>query len=240
MTEEIWASRIASACDKQFHLQDLVGQLTGNLSIASGLLSFDEGYRWQVQFLGIESYSAGIWMWPWGGTSNRVSPELLHACCTMKTFGQQRDIPELIQPEVPLACIDGQSLSLLAVDVCQANGYYRCPLDGGNLFVLIKDEKFPKCPDPPLRRIATIFPQVLTSFDISDHKLALTGYLDHYGLGYERDGEKLLVKDHGEVVLAATFDDQNRLTALEVELESNAEPSGQSWDERQIQRMLRA
>jgi hypothetical protein len=234
-----WTARIASACDKQFHLRDLVATSEWQFSLATGLLSFDPFYSWQVQLLGTESESTRSWLWGWANTLTHISDHLLEASGTMKAFGKERGITELVKPEVSLTQIDGHTLALLASGICEANAYYRCPFDGGALFVLIKDENFPKCPDPPLRRIAKVFPQVIASLEIPDHKLALAGYLGHYGLSHERDGDNLVVKENGEAVLAATFDDQNRLTALEVKLEGSAESSEESWDERQIQRMLR-
>ena len=132
----------------------------------------------------------------------------------MKAFGEQYGISELLLSEILLNEIDGPTLTLIASGICEANAYYRCPYEGGALFVLILDDDFPKCTDPLLQRIATVFPQAVASFDIPDHKLALTGYLDHYNLSHEKDGDKIIAKVNGEAALTATFDEQNRLTNL--------------------------
>lgn len=112
----------------------------------------------------------------------------------------------------------GHVLAMIASGVCRADAYYRCTYEGGAAFVLIMDENFPKCTDPPLQRIATVFPQAIALLEIPDHKLALAGYLDHYGLRHEQDGDKIVVKENGEPVLTATFDERNRLTNLETTL----------------------
>ncbi|MBN9121109.1 MAG: hypothetical protein J0I06_18475 [Planctomycetes bacterium] len=62
--------------------------------------------------------------------------------------------------------------------------------------------------------------------------LALAGYLEHCNLAHKQDGDRIVVEENGEAVLTATFDDQNRLTNLEVKLRSGAPaPKGESWDE---------
>lgn len=70
-------------------------------------------------------------------------------------------------------------------------------------------------------RIASVFPQAVSAIEIPDHRLALLGHLDHYGLGYEQEAGKVLVKENGETVLAATFDELNRLTNLEVQVHAD-------------------
>jgi hypothetical protein len=80
--------------------------------------------------------------------------------------------------------------------------------------------------------------QAIASLDIPDHRLALAGYLDHYNLAHEQDGDRFVVRENGEPVLTATFDEHNRLTNLEVTLSSNERTGGEPWDRGQLRRML--
>jgi hypothetical protein len=105
-------------------------------------------------------------------------------------FGEQLQIRELTEPEVRLYVADGHTLSMIASGVCRADAYFRCPYEGGALFVLIQDENFPRCTEPPLQRIATIFPQAISSLNIPNHRPAFSGYLDDHGLAYERDQDR--------------------------------------------------
>jgi hypothetical protein len=234
---------IASSIDKQSHLLSLIRADHWNIDFSTGFLSFGERLRWHSQLFGTESEASGTWLWAWANTESNLPNHLLTTCLALKAYGEQHGIPELTTPQLPLDRIDGHTLALLASGICEANAYYRCPYEGGALFVLIMDENFPKCPDPPLQRIATVFPQAIASLEIPDHKLALAGYLDHYNLAHEQDGDKIVVKENGEPVLTATFDELNRLTNLEVRLEAKAESTGESspgesWDEAQLRRML--
>lgn len=226
----------------QIALFDLTENQRWYTDLDTGTLCFGDQYHWQIQLLGTESEASGTWLWSWANAVNDIPAPLLVASFAVKAYGEQNGIPELTTPQLPLDQIDGHTLALLASGICEANAYYRCPYEGGALFVLIMDETFPKCTDPPLQRIATVFPQAIASLEIPDHQLALRGYLDSYGLAHEVAGNQIVVKENGEPVLTATFDEQNRLTNLEVRLEARADsptaaPS-ESWDQAQWRRLL--
>ena len=232
----------AHAFDMQHYFSELVGESSWDVDLGSGRIIF--GTRsWRIQLLGTESEASGTWLWAWANTESNIPAHLLVASLALKAYGELHNIPELTTPQFSLDQIDGHALALLASGICDANAYYRCPYEGGALFVLIMDDNFPKCQDPPLQRIATVFPQAIASLEIPDHKLALSGYLDSYGLSHEQDGDKIVVKEDGEPVLTATFDELNRLTNLEVKLKAEADSPGkddpvESWDEMQLRRML--
>jgi hypothetical protein len=234
---------IAPSLDKQHYLCQITGNHDWRFDLGTGLLAFGNQYHWHIQLLGTESEASGAWHWAWGNGNSNIPEHLLVASLALKAYGEQHGIPELTTPQLPLDQVDGHKLALLASGVCEANAYYRCPYEGGALFVLIMDENFPKCTDPPLQRIATVFPQAIASLDIPDHKLALSGYLDHYGLIHEQDENQIMVHENGVAVLMATFDEQNRLTHLEVKLKAEANDpdvtnSGESWDDGQLRRMM--
>lgn len=225
--------------DQQIHLADLLGNEPWHLDLNTGLLSFDNQYRWPAQLLGTESEVSGTWLWAWANDASNIPAHLLVACLVLKAYGEQNDIPELTTPQLPLDQIDGHALALLASDLCEANAYYRCPYEGGALYVLIMDDNFPKCTEPPLQRVATVFPQAIAVLDIPDHRLAFTSYLDWYKLAHESDGNRVIVRESGEPVLTATFDEHNRLTHLEATLNPTSPPKKNSvWDDELFRRML--
>jgi hypothetical protein len=127
-------------------------------------------------------------------------------------------VPELTRDLLPLAGSDGHTLALTASGLCHADAYYRCPYDGGALFVLIRDPAFPQPECDPVGRVATVFPQTLAALPIADHRVAWLGYLASYGLSAEPDGDSLVTVLDGVPVLRATFCEQHRLTHLEAEV----------------------
>ncbi|MBN9123061.1 MAG: hypothetical protein J0I06_28635 [Planctomycetes bacterium] len=60
-----------------------------------------------------------------------------------------------------------------------------------------------------------------------------------YGLGYEQDGSRIVVRDASGSVLVTTFDGQNRLASLEAEVRAADEQPVESWEQAQITRLLR-
>ena len=207
----------APSFDKQLHLSELVGEEDWHFDMTSrSLLSFGDRYAWRVQLLGTESEETQTWLWAWANEVSKIPPPLLQAALQLKAFGEEQQIPELATPMFPLEGIDGHFLAMIASGVCHANGYYRCPYDGGAAFLLIQDENFPKNTETPLQRIASVFPQAIASIDIPNHRDALAGYLEHYGLVGEAEDDMLVVREDGEAVLTAVFDVIERLAKLEV------------------------
>ncbi|MBL8797842.1 MAG: hypothetical protein JNM56_28350 [Planctomycetia bacterium] len=216
----LFSRRAATSFDKQLYLMELVGEEDWHFNLASGLLSFGQHLHFQAQVLGTESDHDHTWLWAWANEGSNIPFSLLQCALQLKALGEKQQIPELTTPMLQLGDIDGHTLAMLASGVCQANAYYRCPYEGGAAFVLIQDESFPKPTEPPLARIASVFPQAISSIDIPDHRLALIGHLDHHGLVYEEVVGQVLVKENGEPVLTAVFDEQNRLTNLEVQVQA--------------------
>lgn len=193
-----WSSHAAPSFGEQLHLSSLVGECDWHFDVSTGLLSYGNQYCWHTQLLGTESEVDGSWLWAWANTASNIPAQLLVASLALKAYGEQHGIPELTTPQLPLDQIDGHTLSLLASGICEANAYYRCPYEGGALFVLIMDENFPQCPDPPIQRIATVFPQAIAALAIPDHRLALAGYFDFYGITFEDAENRIVVKEDGE------------------------------------------
>lgn len=231
---EMFLTSAAAAFDRQTHLAALVGDLDWRIDVPAARLAFGDRYAWAVQFLGTESHAAGTWRWAWANPS----PLPRHGLAVVDALRGSGGAPEFAAAELPLRDADGHALAAVVGTLCGANAYYRCPYEGGALFVLITDTGFPECPDPPLRRVATVFPRALAAFDIADHRRAFMGHIDHHGLSAETDGSRVVVRDGG-AALTATFDEHNRLTRLEVAQGAIPEDVEDSWDQAQIRRMLR-
>ena len=204
--------------DKQLFLSEMIENMSWQFDLKSGELTIGSQYVFQTQVLGTEEESSGTWLWAWANEASDIPHQLLHASRTMKAFGDRHGISELTDPEVSLDQIDGHTLALISSEICKANAYYRCPYHGGALFLLIVDQNFPKRTDQFLNRISFVFSKAIASLNISDHKAAFTGYLNYHNLAFAQSGNQVIVEENGEPVVIATFDDENRLTNLEVTL----------------------
>lgn len=215
----LFARHLLSSFLKQFHLSDLIGESAWRFDVPTGTLSFGDDIHWHAEILGTESEETQTWLWAWANTGSNLPAALVQASLEMKKLGEQHQIPELTEPQSALTeDVNGHVLSMIANGVCDADAYYRGPYDGGAVFLLIKDAKFPQPQESPLSRLATVFPQAISTFSIADHRLALTSYLDGAGIAHVNEGNVVIVKEGKETILTATFDKQNRLANLEAML----------------------
>ncbi len=168
--------------DKQLHFEDLVRNLDWHFEMENGLLSFGNSFQWRVQILGTESESSGTWRWAWANGGGNIPDALLRSSLTMKALGEQRQIPELTEPEAALDEVDGESLSMIASHECRANAYFRAAYDGGAAYMLIMDDSFPRNTELPLARIACVFRQAISTLEIPNHRPAFLSYLASYGI----------------------------------------------------------
>lgn len=220
---QIMPRYIIESFGRQIQLMRLVHRLDWHADLAKGLIGYGDVHLFRIQLLATISEADQIWIWAWTNTDSNIPAHLLVASLALKAFGEQHGISELTTPQLPLDQIDGHTLALLASGICEANAYYRCPYDGGAAFVLIKGENFPHCTEPPLARLATVFPQAISAIEIPDHRLAFISYLEYYGLAFEEDATQVVVKEGDKPVMTASFDELKRLTKLEATIKPRPE-----------------
>ncbi len=203
------------AFDRQLLLADLIGDLPWTYDLQTGMLSFGDRYQWNAEVLGTESEETGTWLWAWANEASNIPPEQQAASLKLKALGEGHGIAELTEPMIPVDHADGHAFASIAVGEGLGKAYYRGPYEGGAAFLLITDEELQFQVDEPLQRILTVFPQVISAMEIADHREALRGYLEHYGLEPEDDGDALFLRQQGQEMLRAEFDEHGRLTKME-------------------------
>jgi hypothetical protein len=218
----------AATFDKQSYLDDLVGKLgRWDFDMERGVLSFGgQKHQWKVQLLGTQSDQSGTWLWAWGNEASEIPKDLLAAANSLRNLGADKGISELCTAKLPTDKRDGHFWAILATGLCKANAYYRAPYEGGAVFLLIKDTTYQRQIVDPLCRLLSVFPQAISTFEISNHKHALAGHAEYQGLSVQPQGDVVLIADsHGKRLLAK-FDDHNRL----VELSGTLKATSQSKD----------
>ncbi len=93
-----------------------------------------------------------------------------------------------------------------------SSGYYIADYGQGAMVVTIKSDKVDKIRKDNHYRILTVFPQLISQFEIN-HNLALTNYLTDEGYSISENGTKLTAMKNGQII-TAEFDEQSRLTKL--------------------------
>jgi len=213
---EIYHRHAAAVFARQMRLQELVAQKTANFQLQPGTLSFGPGLTWRAQLLGTRAAKSNTWLWAWANTVSNLPPSLLTDALALKETGTRLGVPELRDPQWPMADDDaGHRLAIACAGLCNADAYYRGPLKDASLFLLIKDPAYPHRQDDPWRLLPFVFPQVVATYPVEDHRKAFLGYLETLGLQGRADGSDVDVLDGDRPRVRAGFDELNRLTKLE-------------------------
>lgn len=194
-------------------MNELVGEADWELDTEAGRIDFSNGRSWSIQILGSESYSSDTWLWGWANTKSGLSESLLRMAEQVRAFGEQHDIDELIQPDIPLDWGDSHLLGTIAAGVCEANAYYRCPHSAGAVCVLIRDDTFPRPATSPLTKLPELFFEALDHLDIRNHRLALMSFLSQHHVPLTEAADAIeAVLPNGP--LKATLDNHGRVRKL--------------------------
>lgn len=165
------------------------------------------------QVLGSESEVSATWLWSWANTQSALPEGVLRAANALKARGERDGIPELTMRSFNLDAWDGHQLSLIASGTSQCAGYYRGPYPNGSIWVLLTGPELVKPVDRPALRFSTVLPQLISSFEVHDHRLAAQGLARGLGLTFAGDAEATVGGADGE--LKVTFDEQRRLAGIE-------------------------
>lgn len=222
----LFLDHAAASLDKQLSLGDMLGEHEWTFDMQSGKITFTSGRllsrvrrTFAAQILGTESEVSNTWLWSWANTQSEIPARMLYAANRLKAKGQNEGIPEFTDPSFPLNTITGHQVAMIASGLLAADCYYRGPYENGAIYVLIKDPSFSRPKYDPRERIAEVFPQLLSAFDIVDHKRALLAYFGFYGLHPAEKGDMVLASSPGGELLLAEFDKTNRLVALTIDTE---------------------
>lgn len=208
----------AIAFEKQLYLGTLLGDNPPDwfFNMTEGTLAFEKMFTFKIQLLGTEAHDSNTWLWAWANEGSNIPPDLLKVVQQLRDMGKEYNI-EAFTSKQAVEMTDqfqGHNLSLIASGISGANAYYRGPYDGGALFMIIEDDKYPVDTRHPMQRIAFTFPQFIQSYAYLNHEDALVDYcLAHQLL--VTVGEKKLTAEHSDnTTLTATFDEQGRLSEI--------------------------
>jgi hypothetical protein len=214
---ELFERHAVASLDKQLALADLIGDADWWIDLAAGMITFGDQYTFPIQVLGTEAEAGRTWLWAWANAASAIPPPLLACATRLQTLGQAEAIAELTAPEIPLDQIDGHRLALVASGVCNADGYYRGPYDGGAVFVLVQVPQVREQAPPSAMRFVNTFTQFIATFP-ANHRRALMAYAEYKAGSYTPTAAGLTVQLPGGETIEATFDTLDRLTNIATRL----------------------
>ena len=200
---------VGAAISRQKKMGELVIGASGwNVDVRNRRIKFGEN-EFDCGIIGSESYQSSTWLWGWANTESGV-PEI----CFAPSRRAKRALPECAEFSTGKFMLDevhtGHNLSMITVAVSEKNAcYYRCPYDGGALFVQI--DGLPESVFAPisLDNLAREFLEIIGSF-YCDHKLTAAGFLHQNGYSFEDGGDFLSASD-GSRTLRFDFENTDEL-----------------------------
>lgn len=208
----------ADSLHKQHALLDHLGEHSWSFSLQTGLISFGRDRAFPFQLLGSESEYDGTWMWAWANPVSNIPEALTQSSRALRELGAANGIDEFVRPKFKCEGVDGHRLSMVASGVCKADGYYRCPYEGGAAFVLIDFGGAVPEQAPLLLRMNRVFTDFISGFDVADQRAALASYARLRGVRAAGDGAELLLTAPDGSTGVASFDGLNRLVRFEGEV----------------------
>lgn len=203
--------------EKQEKLHRLIGEHTMDLDIDSGKIRFSNDLEVPFQVLGTESGNTLTWLWAWADEQPDVPVHLLKVAFQLKDWGEKHDVREFRSPSIDLNSVDGQIISLVASEVCNASCYYRDPYDGGALYVLLFDKSIDTQPPLDLAGMSRGLSNLISLNELN-HRNALLSYFRLKGMSPTETGSKVSCElESGEQVVAE-FDDSGQLILLNEEV----------------------
>jgi hypothetical protein len=215
--KSLFTKHCAMSYDKQLQLADALGD-AGNweLDLPTGKLSFAGGTTLNVELLGTEALPEATWLWSWTNATDVLPANIMQAALEVRAFGEANGISEFTDGMLNVDDrLNGHHLAMMAMMLTEAQGYYRAPFDGGALFLLITGKQLPTSEQAPIQRIAHVFPQMIQSIRIENHKEAFIHYLEAYSLQIKESGTAVFgLYEDDETRIHAEFDDKQRLAKL--------------------------
>ena len=160
-----------------------------NVDIRERTITFGDK-AFSIGILGSESEQSGTWLWGWANTEANI-PELANAASrrAKKALGA---CPEFSTGKFMLDELhNGHNIAMVSVGAAEkCSCYYRCPYNGGALFVQIEnlpDEIFAPLDSTSFMRQ---YLEIISSF-YCDHRLLAAGFLYQNGTEFSENGGEI-------------------------------------------------
>lgn len=171
----------------------VIGENGWNVDLKNRRIRFGE-HEFDCGIIGSESYYSNTWLWGWANTESGL-PELSFAPARRA----KRNLPDCEEITSAKFSLDelhsGHNLAMVTVGSAEKNVcYYRCPYEGGAVFVQIDglpDEIFAPA---PLFDIANRIVEIIGSL-YCDHRLLCAGMLHQNGYVFDASPTEISATD---------------------------------------------
>ncbi len=221
----LYHRHVATAFDRQLRMADYLARKVpgekGEYAAATATLSFGK-LKFEAPLVGTHSDQNNSWLWAWSNKNLKLTITNRALGDAVRATVHRLGLHALAAPGFFLEPLLGPDLTEHAAHILGMilgselgyDAYYLSPHDGGRDLVLVRDDRLKFAERQPLRRILRIFPQVITSMPVFDHRAAFTNYARDYGLTVTEEPHVVRAAS-GKDSLTANFDALGRLATLE-------------------------
>lgn len=203
----------ASALEKQRNLYDVTGGLSWNVDMDKEEITFGDDLTFPMQVLGSFSHSSETWLWIWENKAGGYAESVMKQALLLKQYGEENNIDLLTVGKFDAVENDLHLIGMIAVEMFNGSGYYLGNYGQGTMVVTIKSDIIDKVESEELARILTVFPELISTFEIQNHKNAFTNYLTQKGYQLTLNGNEIKAEKN-ENVINVVFNENNLLTKL--------------------------
>lgn len=203
----------AIALEKQRNLFEITGGLSWNVDMNKEEITFGDDLTFPMQVLGSFSHSSETWLWIWDNKAGGYAETVMKQALLLKKYGEENNIDLLTVGKFDATQNDLHLIGMIAVEMFSASGYYLGNYGQGTMVVTIKSDEVDNVESEELARILTVFPELISTFEIQNHKNAFSNYLSQKGFELTSNGNEVKAEKNGQII-TATFNENNLLTNL--------------------------
>ncbi|MBS7253236.1 DUF6882 domain-containing protein [Flavobacterium branchiicola] len=203
----------ALALEKQRNLYNETGGLSWNVDMDKEEISFGDHLTFPMQVLGSFSHSSETWLWIWENKAGGYAESVMKQALLLKKYGEEHNISLLSVGQFDAVNNDLHLIGMIATEMFNASGYYLGNYGQGTMVVTIKSDIIDKSESEELSRILTVFPELISTFEIVNHKNAFTNYLSQKGYELTVNGNEIKAEKNDNVI-NAVFNENNLLIKL--------------------------
>jgi hypothetical protein len=203
----------ALALEKQRNLYTVTGGLSWNVDMNKEEITFGDDLTFPMQVLGSFSHSSETWLWIWDNKAGGYAESVMKQALLLKQYGEENNIDILSVGQFDAVENDLHIIGMMAVEMFNASGYYLGNYGQGTMVVTLKSDIVDQSESEELSRILTVFPELISTFEIRNHKNAFTNYLSQKGYKLTSNGNEVKAEKN-TAIINAVFNENNLLTKL--------------------------
>lgn len=210
--------------EHQLHLSETIGEHAWETDLAVPRFAFTGEHPvtcQRVHLLGSAAPGPKSWLWSWANPAS-YPEEILELARGIRSFGEQHNIPELSNPEVPFDALPGSPTEPLAVATFMTEATkaitkrwtsYQGPVGGGTRAAFLIEHPSFVLPAPVGPRVTRVLQQSLTDLHLNDPRRAFHAYAMQRGLRVQHNGPQMYISGPSFTV-SVQFNQQNLVTAM--------------------------